>query len=591
MAGRIPDAILEDILSRVDIVELVASYIPLKRAGRNFKAPCPFHHEKTPSFVVSADRQIYHCFGCGAGGNAFGFLMQYERLEFPEAVEMLAKKAGVILPSARNEDTAATGVITQLHKAQELAAVFYEHALAGGAGSVARAYLEKRGISQETIASFRLGFAGDSRDGLLEHLRAKGLNLSLLETSGLILKRDTGGYCDRFRNRIIFPICDVKTRPIGFGGRIMPEAPVELAKYVNSPETPVYSKGKNLYGLAVTRDQIRQQDFAVVVEGYMDLIVPFQYGLKNIVASLGTALTQEQARLLKRYTHNVVMIYDPDAAGQSATLRSLDTFLEEDMNVRVVSLPAGFDPDLYVRKHGIKGLNEKIKAADDLFDFQLGVLKSRHDIRETTGKKKIAAEILPTLRKVTNQIASADYIKKLSAALGIAEHYIIEELQKVKDTPARRFDAAKPAPAKRADVSPVEKLLIKLMLEENEFINRVRQNLDPADFQDERTNRIVTAIFEFISDGKSVEANTLMSRLQGEELLQCVCESAFGAELSPENREAVVDDCIKRLKTTSIKNRRQRLHDQIRQAERSGDESTVDKLKEEFCLLLKQEGK
>lgn len=585
MTGRIPDNILEDILSRVNIVEIISGYIPLKRAGRNFKAACPFHHEKTPSFMVSADRQIYHCFGCGAGGNAFNFLMQYERLEFLEAVKTLAKKVGVTLPETHKENHQANSFITQLYKINELASLFYEQSLS----PAAKAYLLKRGISEETIKLFKLGYAPDKWDALISHFRAKNINLSLLEKAGLILAKEGGGYYDRFRSRIIFPIFDIKSRAIGFGARILEQKNSHLAKYVNSPETPVYTKGKNLYGLNFTKDAIRQSDLAVVVEGYLDLIVPYQAGLHNIVASLGTALTLEQARLLKRYTRNAVMIYDPDDAGQMATIRTLDIFLEEDMDVRVVSLPEGFDPDLFVRKHGIQDLKDRIDHADSLFDYQLKILRSRHNLKKEEGKRKIAAEMLLTIKKVKNSILRSEYIKKLAEELNVAEHYVLDEFNKIKESKAYPDTVAAPA-KKRFDINPTEKLLVKLMLEEKELIERIRQCLEPADFQDERTSKIVSIIFDLIEQGENIEMHKLINNLQDDGVMEFICESAFMPELSLEDKDRIVDDCIRRLKNERAKLKRQRLHDQIKTAQHLGDEESVNRLMEEFHNLIKSEG-
>jgi len=585
MSGRIPDNLLEDILSRVDIVEIISSYIPLKRAGRNFKASCPFHHEKTPSFMVSPDRQIYHCFGCGAGGNVFNFLMQYEKLEFLEAVQMLAKKVGISLPQSQKHDDQATSLITQLHRINELATLFYEQNL----NVIARTYLLKRGITENTIKLFRLGYASEKWDALISYFRVKNISLSLLEKAGLILPRDDGGYYDRFRNRIIFPIFDIKSRPIGFGARILALKDSNLSKYVNSPETPIYTKGRNLYGLNFTKDAIRENDTVVIVEGYLDFIIPYQAGLHNIVASLGTALTLEQVRLLKRYTHNAVMVYDPDDAGQMATLRTLEIFIEEDMDVRIVSLPQGFDPDLFVRKNGVSALKEKIKTAENLFDYQLKILKSRHNIKEADGKRKIAAEMLLTLKKVKNGILRSEYIKKLAEELKVDQHYVLDEFNKIKETRAQSDTSIMPV-RKKLDVNPTEKLLIKLMLEENQLISRIRQYLEPADFQDERTSKIVSVIFDLIEQGKNIETNKLINSLQDDGVLEFICESAFLPELSLEDKDRIVDDCIRRLKGERLKAKRHRLHDQIKTAQHLGDEENLNRLMEEFHHLIKKEG-
>ncbi len=583
MAGRIPENILEDILGRVDIVEVISGYMPLKKAGRNFRTLCPFHHEKTPSFMVSSDRQIYHCFGCGAGGNAFNFLMQYERLEFLEAVEMLAKKAGVVLPQAHKQDELAVSLITQLYKINELAANFYEQNLNSPQGFSAKGYLLKRGLKEEAIKKFKLGFSVDRWDALINHLRAKNISLSLLEKAGLILTREGGGYYDRFRNRLILPIFDIKSRVLGFGARVLDDT---LPKYINSPETPIYTKGKNLYGLNLSYEAIRDADSAVIVEGYLDFIIPYQAGINNIVASQGTALTQEQARLLKRYTHNVVMVYDADKAGELASLRSLDIFIEEDMGVKVVSLPLGLDPDSFVRKNGAESLKENIHQAENLFDYKIKILKSRHNIKEPQGKAGIAAEMLPTLKKIKNSILRAEYIKKFAEVLNVEEYYVVEELKKIKeDRPY--FDSSGSRPKKASNANPTERLLVRLMLEEAGFINRIRQSLEPADFQDERISRIVSLLFDLLEQGRDITPSKLVNYLQDEEVSQVICESTFLPEILEQDKEKIADDCIQRLKDARIKVRRQRLHEEIKTAQHLGDEEKLHRLMHEFHHLVK----
>ena len=588
MTGRISENILEDILSRVDIVEVISGYMPLKRAGRNFKALCPFHHEKTPSFMVSPDRQIYHCFGCGESGNAFRFLMRYERLEFPESVEILAKKAGVVLPAVQPQDTKTASLITLLYKINELAASFYQNNLSLPEGLPAKNYLLKRGIKEETIKTFKLGVASERWDALINHLRQKNISLSLLEKAGLILAKDGGGYYDRFRNRIIFPIFDIKSRPIGFGARILLKENGDLAKYVNSPETPIYTKGKNLYGLNFTKDAIRENDCVVIVEGYLDFIIPYQEGVQNIVASLGTALTVEQVRLLKRYTRNVVMVYDPDDAGQLATLRTLDIFIEEEMEVKIVSLPQGFDPDLFVRRSGAQGFKEKIEQAKGLFDYKLGILKTHYNAEEIEGKAKVSREMLETINKFKNAVLKSEYIKRLAQELDIKEDALLQESRKIKEQ-RPYVDADMPVNKKALNINPTEKLLIKLMLEETELIHRIKDNLEPADFQDERTSRIVSIMFDLLEQGKNIEPRLLMNHLSEEDMAQVVCESMFLPDgLSSENKEKVIDDCIQRLKNEKLRLKRHNLHNQIKTAQHLGDEGKLERLMQEFHHLIKK---
>jgi len=583
MPGLIDENILNDILARINIVEVISEYIPLKRTGRNYKACCPFHHEKTASFVVSLDKQIYHCFGCGIGGNVFNFLMQYERLDFPEAVQSLAKKAGVVFARDTSYDDKKAETISLLHKINELAADFYGSTLHSPPGAQAREYLIKRGLSQESAKHFRLGFARDSWDELSVHLRSKDFSLSLIEKAGLVIPKQGGGYYDRFRKRIIFPIFDVKSSTIGFGARVTDET---LPKYINSPETPLYRKGRNLYGLNLAKDAVRESDFVVVVEGYLDCIIPYQHGLHNIVASLGTALTPEQARLIKRYTHNVVMVYDGDLAGELATLRSLDIFIEEEMNVRIAALPSGYDPDTYVRKAGIESLNKLVKDADNLFDYQLKVLKRKYDSKDSEGKAKIASMMLTTIKKLKDAILRDEYIRKLSEKLDVDESFVREVYNNLK-AESSISDVVSQSFSKLAKTNPTEKLLMKLMLEEKELVSSIKEKIDPDDFQDKMIARIVSTMFELSTQGKNFSTQNLLNYLGQDDLSQIVCESTFMPEVSAIEKEKVVDDCIMRLKKNRSQLKRKKLQEAIKSAETAGNEEELNKLKKEFNFLIK----
>lgn len=585
MSMRIPENLLEDILGRVDIVEIISGYIPLKKSGRNFKANCPFHHEKTPSFMVSPDRQIYHCFGCGESGNAFKFLMRHERMEFPEAVEMLAKKVGIILPEQDKPEMArAVSLTNQLYKLNELAVSFYENNL-HAAGAEHREYLIKRGIKPQTIKEFRLGLAGQGWDNLINFLRSKNVSLALMEKAGLILARDGGGFYDRFRNRIIFPVFDNRCRAIGFGARVLDKS---LPKYINSPETPVYTKGKNLFGLNLSKDYIRDADCAIIVEGYLDFMIPYQEGLKNISASQGTALTLEQIRLLRRYTHNVVIAYDGDTAGEIATLRSLDMLIEEDMHVKVAPLPKGVDPDELVRQEGIESLKLKVENSVSLFDYKLEVLKNRHNMMDAHGKSKIASEMLSTINKFNNAILRGEYIKRLSEEIRIPEHYIFEELNKLKPKAATQLPAPAFARKSVSEIYPAEKLLIKFIFEEKELIERIAQELEPSDFQDARTAKIISVMHDLFTQGKNIAPSMLMNYFSEDDASQLVCESMFMPELSGQEREKALNDCIQRIKVQRLKSRREHLHVQIKSAQSSGDEKRLSSLIQEFHNLIKK---
>ena len=588
MAG-IPQGILDEILNRVDIVEVISGFMPLKRAGRNFKAVCPFHHEKTASFMVNPAKQIYHCFGCGVGGNAFNFLMRYERIEFPEAAEQLAKRAGVELPKY-NKDPHVEGINSLLFKINELAAVYYQGLLNSAEGLIARNYLIGRGLKKETIASFRLGLACAKWDGLLNFLRSKNINLSLLEKSGLIIPKTGGGYYDRFRNRVIFPIFDLRNRIIAFGARILPgvEQGKDLAKYINSPETPIYIKGKNLFGLNLAKDEIGKLDYAVIVEGYLDFLMPFQEGLHNVIASQGTALTYEQVRLLKRYTRNAVVVFDGDSAGEAASLRSLDIFLEEDMEVKIVDLPRGLDPDTFIRKNGPGEFKEKINSAKTLFDYKLGLLKSRFNSRTVEAKVKIANEMLATIAKIKNAVLKSEYIRSLSEDLSLKEEALLAELKKVKpDTIA--FGMRIQEKNKFLEMNPTEKLLLKLMLEESRLIADLKGILEPADFQDERAAKIVSVIFDFISQGKNIAPKHLISYLDDEDASGFIGELLVSPEpvLEGSKRDDIVKDCVKRLKLKRLRLKREQLFEEIKIAQASKDDERLERLTQDFHQLTR----
>ncbi len=593
MPGFIPEEIINDILDRIDIVELISGYIPLKRAGRNFKTLCPFHHEKTPSFMVNPTRQIYHCFGCNAGGNAYSFLMKYERLEFPEAVEMLAKKVGVQLPivsseSSLKESNLNKQLYQQLYQANELASIYYHKLLETEEGKRGLFYLRKRGLKDETIAKFKLGYAHNAWDGLLNFARSKGFKLEILERAGLIIPREGGGHFDRFRDRVIFPILEVRGKVIGFGGRALNEE--SLPKYMNSPETAVYSKGRHLYGLNFALEHIKEIDFVIIVEGYLDLITPHQFGLKNIVSSLGTALTTEQIRLLKRYTKDVVMVYDADQAGEAASLRGLDLLIEEGLNVKVVNLPQGFDPDDYVRQKGISNFQEEIKAARDLFGYKLNLLVTKYNPKSLEDKIKIINEMLPTISKVENAVLKSCYIKSLSESLSVAEESLLIELKKVKEKTYRNLSDEDRASFIRLDVKPAEKLILRLMLEDNEFIRECKERLVLADFQSPNAKKIAEVLFEFNSQNKKISPNKLINYFRDDRTSQLV-SSLIASDEEIIDRKKTFEDCIKRVKKDGRENRLKTIENEIKSIQASKDETRLEKLMAESNRLIKQKAR
>jgi DNA primase len=424
---RFDDNKIEEIKSRVDIVELATQYLTLKKAGRNYLGLCPFHQEKTPSFTVNREKQIFYCFGCGEGGNAITFLMKIAGKTFPEAIKELAEKTGVVLPprltgkEGRNKDSLRESITDlNLRAAQQYARNLYSPT-----GKTAREYLQKRGITEETIKQFRLGFAPDTWRSLTDHIEGSGLSLKMAEQAGLVIAGKEDSYYDRFRGRLIFPIENVFGEIVAFGGRILGEGE---PKYLNSPESPIYIKGRNLYGLNKTKEEIRKKGFALIVEGYFDLISLWNAGVGNVVASLGTALTREHLELLRRYTVDVVALFDPDEAGRKALDRSLELFLVMNMRAKALVLPGGLDPDDYVKKFGKDKLEELIANAQPLSDYYienvLGGGKTFEDKREMI---KTAMEFVG---KISDKKEKDLFIKRIAEKTGIDQELLIKETYK-----------------------------------------------------------------------------------------------------------------------------------------------------------------
>src|ERR687889_1898622 len=352
---RYPQTFIDDLRRQADIVRVVGDYVTLKKKGANWMACCPFHQEKTPSFSVNPSKNIFYCFGCSKGGSVFNFVMELEGVSFPESVRVVAEKAGVPLPELVDDKRfeAKRKEADEVVQLNAWALEFWERQLGEETAEAraAREYVEGRGLTEDTVKTFRLGYAPNSWDALGIHLKSKGATIGQIERSGLVVKKEQGGYYDRFRGRLIFPVTDAQGRPVAFGARAM--RPGDEPKYLNSPETAAYTKGRHLFGLSVTREEMRRKKFAILVEGYLDLIVPFQHGVRNLVASLGTALTAEQAKLLGRFARKVVVNYDGDRAGVNAAKRAIEVLLAEDLEVKVLVLPDNADPDEYIRKFGV----------------------------------------------------------------------------------------------------------------------------------------------------------------------------------------------------------------------------------------------
>ncbi len=575
----IPDTLIDRIQEKTDIVEVISRYVPLKKFGRNYKAPCPFHNEKTPSFIVSPDKQIYHCFGCGAGGNVFSFLMKYENLQFPEAIEMLAEKCGVQLPKNMGSRGTDNTLANQLYKINDMACQFFQVSLAGN--RTAKEYILSRGVGEETIKKFRIGFAPDSWEALSNFFKKNSVDQAMLERAGLVIANDKGGHYDRFRNRLIFPIIDLKDRVIGFGARVLDSS---LPKYLNSPETPIYSKGRNLYGLNFSKEDIKKSGHFLVVEGYLDFIVPYQAGIKNIIATLGTALTVDQIKLLKRFADTAVMVYDPDAAGEAASLRSLDLFISEDVNVYISELPDGLDPDSYIRKFGLDEFLKLKKSSKNLFDYKLGKLMNRFNINTTHGKMNIASEMLPTIARINNAVLKSTLIKKLAERLSVDEESIKLELKKVKgDYSARRYVATVPEVKKHS--SGAEIMMLALMMEGSHIVDKIAPVLSPDEFRNSSIRDVVGVIFGLHKENKEITPSRLINHLSESPEAAALITEAVGISESIGDKDKALADCIAKIKSDNLKEQRAMVQDAIGTAHNQKNGLKVNELVAEFSRL------
>ena len=461
---------------QADIVRVVGEYVRLKKAGKDFTGLCPFHQEKTPSFTVSPTKQMYYCFGCHEGGDVFKFVMALDRCEFPEAVRTVAEKCGIPIPrprerspEERRENQQRVAVI-EIHR--EAAAFFARQLQSGAEGKVASAYLEERGLDRETIARFGLGFAPHSGDALLRALKPKYPEPVLL-ASGLFSKNENGRLYDRFRRRIMFPIANDGGKVIAFGGRAMGD---DMPKYLNSPETPVYSKSNVLYHLDRAKEALRQNDFAILVEGYMDAIAVARAGFANVVASCGTALAEAQVKLLGRFTRRIVVNYDPDAAGQAATERSLMLLLEKEFDVRVLALPGGADPDKFLQQRGDGAYRQLLSQAPPYLDYLIGRAR-RMD--QTTAEGKLAALnfLMPFVQRIPNHLLRSEWASRIASELRIDAPVLREALRRAA---VERRGEVKPRADLTPAVKPAERRLMQMLVEAAGFRERLAREIAGA---------------------------------------------------------------------------------------------------------------
>lgn len=440
MAGFIPEDKISEIQNSVDIVDIVSEMVLLKQTGRNFTGLCPFHSEKAPSFSVSREKQIFYCFGCGAGGNVFSFLMKHQGLSFVEAVKKLARRTGIEIPDHEMNPVIKKRIAEkeQIYDFNKEAVVFFQKSLKGNTGNRAFNYLRNRGIRDEMIDLFQMGFAPRGWDNLVQFFSKKKIPLDAVEKAGLIASKQSGrGFYDRFRERIIFPIFNTHSRVVGFGGRVMDES---LPKYLNTPETPIFNKSKNLYGLNITKMACREASAAFLTEGYFDLVALYQHGIKNVVATLGTALTSDHIRILKGFVKKVILVFDSDNAGAKAASRSIPLFRQENVEAQVMVLPKGHDPDSFVFKFGAEAFYKAADKALGIMPYLMESAVAEHGL-SSEGKLAVISKMKGPLSSISDSVARSIYIKELSERIGVEQSVVLETIRKEsqKNQSGKRF--------------------------------------------------------------------------------------------------------------------------------------------------------
>lgn len=578
MARRIPDSVLDDIRGRADIVGLVGEYVTLKKSGRNYKGLCPFHQEKTPSFNVSPERDIFHCFGCGAGGNVFTFVMRMEGMDFLEAVRHLARRTGVELPAPTAEESARASQRERLLSVTRRAAALYHRSLLESPEArVARDYLAERGFAASDVEAFELGYAPQEWEFLLRKARAAGVSPADLEACGLVLLSERGeGHYDRFRGRLVFPIRDHRGEVVGFGGRVLdPEA--KEAKYINTPETALYSKGRLLYGMDKARKAAQDLGELMVTEGYFDVITAHHYGFKNIVATLGTALTEQHARLIGRYAQRVVLVFDADQAGLDAARRGADLLVAQGLAVEVMALPAGEDPDSYLRSAGVEAFEAARAEARPLVEFMLGHLLERPDIASAAGKGEAAREVLQVVDRIPNRVERDEAFRRVAEALGVREEALREEFRRLKSSQKRLAGEEPPGrPREGRSALPGEELLLSILLQETSALEEVLDDFDPARLRDEGLRAVCAALFEVAREGELKLAG-LLDRLPSPELAALavrLAEKSHGLE----DFRSGLRDCLEHIGERALREEVLELERAIKEAEAAGRHDEVQEL-------------
>mgnify|MGYP005770035157 FL=1 len=547
---RYSDEIIDEVRQTNDIVDIISQYVHLKRSGRNFFGLCPFHNEKSPSFSVSPDKQIFHCFGCGVGGNVFTFLQKIEGISFVEAVQTLAERSNIQLPTLQNSaDSYKEELKSKVYKVNEFTAQFYHENLYKPEAKIAQEYIKKRKLTNNTLKSFRIGFSGKF-DELYRELKKQGFEDTEILESGLVNKNDNGKYIDRYRNRLMFPICDARGRVIAFGGRVLDDS---KPKYINSPENVVYSKGRNLFGLNVAKKGDTKK--LLIVEGYMDVISLHQRGITNVVAPLGTALTQQQGWLLRKNAEQIILSFDSDEAGLTAKIRALDILQNMGCDIRILQMEGAKDPDEYIIKYGNVRFKALIEKAISVVEFKVKVLKKDIDLENVNDKIKFLNEIAKLMSKIDNTIEREVYIEKIAKEYDISKEAIYAEVNKLtykNEKSQTSLEKNKPVIKHQKiekneineEIRRRENTIISILLTgEISIYQIIKQNIKIEDFKDDTNKKIAQVIYEEFDKGNN-NINAIIDNL-GEEEQNHITEIMAEDYGLNDNIEKAIDDVIK----------------------------------------------
>lgn len=587
---RYSEEILNEVRQSNDIVDIISQYMHLKRSGRNFFGLCPFHNEKSPSFSVSPDKQIFHCFGCGVGGNVFTFVSKIEGMNFVETVQMLAERANIQLPTLQNSgDSLREELKDKVYKINEFTAEYYHQNLYKPQAKMGQEYVKKRQLSNETLKSFRIGFSGKF-DELYKELKKQGFEEREILESGLVNKNDRGQYIDRYRNRLMFPICDVRGRVIAFGGRVLDDS---KPKYINSPENVVYSKGRHLFGLNVAKKGDTKK--LLIVEGYMDVISLHQRGITNVVAPLGTALTEQQGWLLRKNAEQIILSFDSDEAGLQAKLRALDILQNMGCDLRVLQIDGAKDPDEYIVKYGNARFKNIVDKALSVIEFKVRILQKDLNLENTNDKIKFLNEIAKLISKVDNTIEREVYIEKIAKEYDISKEAIYAEVNKLtyKNTNSEKIlEKSKPVIThKKIETKEVpeaikrrENTIISILLTGDLSIFEViKQNIEPKDFQDEINANIAKNLYEEFEKGNS-NINSIIDNLEQEEQNRITMIMAEDYEI--EDLEKAIDDIIQTYEREKLNYRKIKILELLENASDNVQKKELEKELSNIIIML-----